>query len=198
MVSIYIHLWDTLAVNYMTLLLYSYIRPVFTKKNQEKPPRNSGILMWNYLCSIMDLSDPSNRSWIILVAVSCSSINTLVEDLVPLWSAVRGRGLVWSERSKEESVLITCVTVSKYLSMYKTTHNQKVSPTGSCVRGLFCERSANVRANETGMRTLWPFWLPNHMTIPPRPPIGVGARRFGSLLTLWAPWHCALFLLVGI
>jgi hypothetical protein len=49
MVSIHIHLWDTLAVNYMILLLYSYIRPVFAKKNQEKPSRNSGILMWNYL-----------------------------------------------------------------------------------------------------------------------------------------------------
>ena len=128
MVSIHTHLWDTLAVNYMILLLYSYIRPVFAKKNQDKPCRNSGILMWNYLCSIMDLSDPSNRSWIILVAVSCSSINTLVEDLVPLWSAVRGRGLVWSERSKEESVLITCVTVSKYLSVYKTTHNSSSHP----------------------------------------------------------------------
>ena len=28
---------------------------------------------------------------------------------------------------------------------------QKVSPTGRCVHGLFCERSANLRANETSM-----------------------------------------------
>ena len=45
MVRIHIHLWDTWAVNYIILLLYSYIRPVFTKKNQEKPPRNSGITL---------------------------------------------------------------------------------------------------------------------------------------------------------
>jgi hypothetical protein len=31
-------LWDTLVVNYMIILLYSYIRPVFSKKIKRNHP----------------------------------------------------------------------------------------------------------------------------------------------------------------
>ena len=62
MVSIYIHLWDTLAVNYMTLLLYSYIRPVFTKKIKRNHPETVESLCEttyapSWICQIR-LTDP--------------------------------------------------------------------------------------------------------------------------------------------
>jgi hypothetical protein len=34
----YICLWDTLVVNYMIIVLYSYIRPVFAKKIKRNQP----------------------------------------------------------------------------------------------------------------------------------------------------------------
>jgi len=56
---------------------------------------------------------------------------------------------------------------------------QKVGPTGRNVHGLFCERLANVSANDNGMRTA----AQSHDH-----PGQIGKCRFGIIKVLLALW----------